>query len=117
VRLHSQSGLQRNQSDTGTQNMPVVPVEKLEPGMVLAKPLIRGTMVILGEGTVLTGGWISRIADMGVERVFIDGPSVQAVSREEALARLNLRFRNVDDRPHMKQIKEIARAHIEGLYD
>jgi hypothetical protein len=42
---------------------------------------------------------------------------VQAVSREEALARLNLRFRNVDDRPHMKQIKEIARAHIEGLYD
>jgi len=117
VRLHFQSGLQRNQSDTGTQNMPVVPVEKLEPGMVLAKPLIRGTMVILGEGTVLTGAWISRIADMGVERVFIDGPSVQALSREEALARLNLRFRNVDDRPHMKQIKEIAQAHIEGLYE
>jgi hypothetical protein len=53
---------------------------------------------------------------MGVERVFIDGPSVQAVSREEALAQLNLRFRNVEDRPHMKLIKEIAQAHIEGLY-
>ena len=96
--------------------MPVVPVEKLEPGMVLAEPLTRGKMVILGEGTVLTGAWISRIADMGVEHVFIDGPSVQTVSKEEALARLNLRFRNIEDRPHMKQIKEIAQAHIEGLY-
>jgi hypothetical protein len=96
--------------------MPVVPVEKLEPGMVLAKPLIRGKMVILGVGAVLTGAWISRIADMDVKQVFIDGPSVQTVSREEALARLNLRFRNVEDCPHMKQIKAIAQAHIEGLY-
>lgn len=96
--------------------MPVVPVEKLEPGMVLAKPLIRGKMVILGEGAVLTGAWISRIADMGVERVFIAGPSVQAVSREEAVARLDLRFKNIEDCPYMKQIKEITRAHIEGLY-
>jgi hypothetical protein len=96
--------------------MPVVPVEKLEPGMVLAKPLTRGKMVILGKGTVLTGAWISRIADMGVEHVFIDGLSVQTVSREEALARLNLRFRNVEDCPHMQQIKAITRAHIEELY-
>jgi hypothetical protein len=96
--------------------MLVVPVEKLEPGMVLAKPLIRGSMVLLGEGTVLTGAWISRIADMDVEHVSIEGPSVQAISMEEALARLNLRFRNVEDRPYMKQIKAIAQAHIEGLY-
>lgn len=96
--------------------MPVVPVGQLEPGMVMAKPLIRGKVVILGEGTVLTGTWISRIADMGVKQVLIDGPSVQAVPREEALARLDLRFRNVEDCPRMKQIKEIVREHIEGLY-
>lgn len=112
----SHGGPRRNQRDARMQKMPLVPVGQLEPGMVMAKPLIRGKVVILGEGTVLTGTWISRIADMGVKQVWIDGPSVQAVSREEALARLDLRFRNVEDCPRMKQIKEVVREHIEGLY-
>lgn len=96
--------------------MPVVPASKLEPGMVLAKPLTRGAMVLLGAGTVLTEAWISRIDDMGVEYIHIDGPAVQAVPIEEALAQLDLRFRNVEESPYMKEIKAIARMHIEGLY-
>ena len=96
--------------------MPRVPVDKLEPGMKLAKPVTRGNMVVLGEGTVLTEIWISRIADMEVEHIFIDGPSEQAVPKEEALAQLNARFKNVEDKPFMKQIKKIVKEHIEGLY-
>ena len=96
--------------------MKQVPVDKLEAGMKLAKPLLRGTMVILGEGTVLSDTWISRIADMAVEHVFIEGLSEQAISKEEALAELNRRFRNVQDRPHMKGIKKILQEHLEGLY-
>jgi hypothetical protein len=111
-----QDGVALNVRAMETQSMLRVPIEKLEPGMKLIKPLTRGNMVILGEGTVLTETWISRIAEMGVDHVFIEGRSEQPVSREEALMRLNLRFRNVEDRPHMKQIKEITRAHIEGLY-
>lgn len=96
--------------------MPLVPVEKLEPGMVLAKPVTRGTMVILGEQTVLTEAWISRIADMCIENVFIDGPAVQLISREEALANLDRRFHHVEGLAVMMHIKNIVRKHIEGLY-
>ena len=85
--------------------------------MKLARPLEKGNMVILGEGTELSEAWISRIADMGFDRVFIDGPAVQPISKEEALARLDAKFRNVLDKPYMREIKEIVQEHIEGLYD
>ena len=45
--------------------MPKVSVEELKPGMKLGKPLSRGNMVLLGEGTVLNETWIARIGDMG----------------------------------------------------
>ena len=96
--------------------MPRVTVDKLEPGMKLAKPITRGNMVILGEGTVLTEVWISRIADMEVDHVFIDGPSEQAVPKEDVLAQLDARFKYVEDKPYMKQIKKNVKDHIEGLY-
>jgi hypothetical protein len=96
--------------------MPNVPIDKLQSGMKLAKPLLRGSMVILGEGTVLNDTWISRIADMGVDYVFIDGPSEQTVPKEVVLAQLDARFRHVDDSPYMKQLRQIVKKHLEGLY-
>jgi hypothetical protein len=96
--------------------MASVTVDNLKPGMILAKPLAKGNMVILGEGTVLSEAWISRIADMGIEQIFIEGPSEQPMPKEEALARLDARFRGVLDKPHMSDIKKIIKEHIEGLY-
>ena len=94
-----------------------VTVDKLEEGMVLAKPLMRGTMVILGEGTVLTKSWISRIEDMEITHLFIEGAAEQAIPKEEALALLETRFRPVADQPLMQSLKNLIREHIEGLYD
>jgi hypothetical protein len=96
--------------------MPKVPVEKLEAGMMLAKPLTRGSMVVLGEGTVLTERWIERIADMAIDHVFIDGPSEQAIPKQEAMAQIDRRFRNTEDKPYMKEIKKILKEHVDGLY-
>ncbi len=96
--------------------MPNVGVDNLKPGMVLAKPVSKGNMVVLGEGTVLTEAWISRISDMGIEQIFIDGPAVQPIPKEEALAKLDARFLGVLDKPHMGEIKIIVKEHIEGLY-
>jgi len=96
--------------------MPSVSVENLKPGMVLAKPLTRGTMVILGEGTVLTESWISRLEDMDIEKVYIEGPSIQPIPKQEALDALEARFQNAIDKPHMQKLKNLVKEHIESLY-
>ena len=96
--------------------MPSLKVENLTSGMVLAKPLTKGNMVILGEGTVLSEAWIERIADMGIELIAIEGPSEQPVPMDEALEMLDLRFRSSLDKPYMSAIKEQVKKHIEGLY-
>lgn len=95
-----------------------VAVEKLESGMKLAKPVLAPSgIVLLGEGTELTESRIERIRDMNVTSVFVEGTAVRAVPKEEMLAQLNARFKNVEDKPHMGTLKEIMREHIEGLYD
>lgn len=98
--------------------MPKIPVAKLEPGMMLAKPIVTKTgMVMLGEGTSLTEKWIERIQDMEIASVFIDGPPIQTVSKEEALDSLETRFALVDGKPFMNFIKKLVKEHIEGLYE
>jgi len=97
--------------------MPKIPVSNLEPGMKLAKPITaKNGMVMLGEGTELSATWIERIRDMDIASVFIDGPPEHGLSKEEALARLDARFANVQDKPYMNLIRNLTKEHIEGLY-
>lgn len=98
--------------------MPKIPVAKLEPGMILAKPIMTPNgMVMLGEGTELTEKWVERIQDMEIASVFIDGPPIQTISKEEALANLEARFALAAGKPYMNSIKKLVKEHIEGLYD
>lgn len=98
--------------------MPKIPVAKLEPGMKLAKPITaKNGMVMLGEGTELSETWIERIRDMDIPSVFVEGPPVQTIPKEEAMANLDARFANVEDKPYMKLIKKIVKEHIEGMYE
>jgi hypothetical protein len=95
-----------------------IAVDKLEPGMKLAKPVLAASgIVLLGEGTELNETRIERIGDMNITSVFIEGVSVQALPKEEMLAQLNARFKDVEDKPHMGMLKKIVQEHIEGLYD
>ncbi len=97
--------------------MPKIAADKLEPGMKLARPIVgKNGMVMLGEGTELNEKWIERIQDMEIAHVFVDGPPVQTISREEALAALDARFVLVEGKPFMNSIKKIVQQHIEGLY-
>ena len=98
--------------------MPKIPVAKLEPGMILAKPIMTPNgMVMLGDGTELTEKWIERIQDMELASVFIDGPPIQTISKEEALVKLGDRFALVEGKPFMSSIKKLVKEHIEGLYE
>ncbi|MEN6330688.1 MAG: hypothetical protein ABFD57_01735, partial [Smithella sp.] len=96
--------------------MPRIPADKLVPGMKLAKPVTaKNGMVMLGEGTELTETWIERIRDMDITSIFVDGPPVQTLSKEEALANLEARFAKVNDKLYMNIIKKVTKEHIEGL--
>ena len=97
--------------------MPRVAVENLQEGMKLLRPVTdKNGMILLSEGTILSGKWIERIQDMAIEAVYIDGPSQRTVPKEEELARLEARFKYVEDVPHMKLLKKLVKEHIEGLY-
>lgn len=98
--------------------MPKIQVANLKPGMKLAKPVVaKSGMVMLGEGTELSDTWIDRIQDMDITTVFVEGPPVQTISQEEALANLDARFVQVEGKPYMNLIKKIVQNHIEGLYE
>ena len=97
--------------------MPKVTIDKLVPGMKLSHPLTAPNgLVLLSEGTELTEKWISRIGDMNVDFVHIEGPADPGMPREEMMARLDARFAPVETRPPMCRIKKIVREHIETLY-
>ena len=97
--------------------MKKIPIEKIEPGMRLAKPLMsKNGLILLNEGTELTGKWIKRIQDMDVGVIFIDAPAEQALSKEDAFAQLEQRFKLAVNQPYMENIKDILKEHVEGLY-
>jgi hypothetical protein len=97
--------------------MKKIPADSLTPGMKLAKAVLsQNGMVMLSEGTELTEKWIERIQDMGLDGVFIDAPTEQTISKEDALAQLEARFKLVANQPRMANIKSILGKHIEGLY-
>jgi hypothetical protein len=98
--------------------MQKIPVSKLEIGMKLAKPVTaKSGMVMLGEGTELTVTWIERIQDMDITNIFVEGPPVQTIPREEAMDDLDARFSHLEGKPYMNVIKQIVKEHIEGLYE
>jgi len=98
--------------------MPKIPASRLVAGMKLAKPVLaKNGMVMLGEGTELSEAWIERIQDMDIQSIFVEGPPIQTVPKEEALANLEARFAMVEGKPYMNTIKKLVKEHIEGLYE
>ncbi len=92
--------------------------EKLEPGMILAKPiLMKNGMVLFGEGTELTENYIERIRSMAVEAIQIEGSAPSTESREKLLADLEARFRPVEQQPHMSLLKRLVEEHITENYE
>jgi len=93
-------------------------VTKLTPGMKLARPVLNdGGFVMIGEDVELTDVLIAKIQGMGVDSVYVHGSSTVRAPKEEVLAGLDERFRNVEAKPHMGLLKKVISDHIEGLYE
>jgi hypothetical protein len=85
--------------------------------MRLVRPVLnKNGLVMIGENTVLTESLIAKIQDMGVDAVRVEGASRSLPPKEEMLAQLDRRFRNVETQPHMGVLKRLIAEHIEGLF-
>ena len=94
-----------------------VPIDKLRGGMILLRPVTnKAGMVILGQGMELTERLIGRLSETDITGAYIQGMSEPSVPREEALAGLDGRFRNVEGEPYMDFLKRAVKKYIEGLY-
>ena len=94
-----------------------IAVENLVPGMKLAKPVTnKAGMVMLGENTELSPLLIEKVKDMGITSVYIYGEAKSLDPKEEVLAQLDERFKYAEEKPHMGELKQVLKEHIEDMY-
>lgn len=98
--------------------MRMVDSGQLEPGMILARPIVmKNGMILFGEGTELTEAYIERIRNMTVNSICIVGNAPSSESREQMLEKLEARFRPVEQQPYMKQLKRLVEEHLMEHYE
>lgn len=97
--------------------MAKVAVANLKAGMKLLKPVVNETgMVMFGEGTVLTDQMITRLSNMNISAVFVEGGQQRTKSKEEALRELEQRFARSGENEQMRMLKKVMIEHIEEIY-
>lgn len=94
-----------------------ISVEELQPGMKLARPVVKDSMTLLGEGTELTDRLIARIQAMNIADVAIDAPGKDGSAREALISNLDRRFKGRENEPYMGLIKRLVREHIEHYHE
>ena len=92
--------------------MQKIPLELAAAGMKLAKQVNNKKGIVLcGVGTELTEEIISRLSNMGVERIKVEGHPVNTGERVKSLGEqideLHARFRFVEGDPLMRKIKNM----------
>ncbi len=95
-----------------------ISAKNLTTGMKLERPVAnKNGLMMIGADTELTGALIEKIQKMDIQAVYVHGVSEALPPREEVLAQLEGRFRNVGTAPYMDVLKKLLTEHIEGLYE
>lgn len=98
----------------------IIPVEDIQDGMVLVKPVENGNgMVLCGAGTVLTTKHIARFQNRGVTAVSIE--AVVGISPEEIeknIAAAEKRFSCIaDDDSFEGKLKKVILSYLKNKKD
>jgi hypothetical protein len=92
-------------------------VESVEPGAVLAKPIVNESgSTLIAAGVEASEPLKEKLISMGVTEVFIVGRLVPDIPKEEFIARINVTFTKTEEDPRMAAMKRALLAHIEELY-
>lgn len=99
--------------------MQKIPLMLAKAGMILARDIFRGDspvgMPICGKDTVLTDALITRLDQMDVQSVYVDGHPVWeegARSFEELMQDLDMRFEKSRQEPLNSILYDIYKAHL-----
>lgn len=95
--------------------------EKIEPGMVLAKPIANlAGQVIVSAGTSLDAPLIARLRDMELTSVHVENRPGEAGDPVTSLAELEQaldhRFRRVADDYDLTRMREAIRRHLRATH-
>jgi hypothetical protein len=89
--------------------MKKLPLIGAEAGQVVARPVATSSgMVMVQPGAELTAEIISRLVDLGVDTVWVEGTAEDAKPVGELLAELDRRFTGHDDDPLMMALKAVV---------
>lgn len=95
-----------------------LPVNLLEPGMLLARNVVSDKgMVLVAENSELTAGTIERLKSQRTKKVAVQGcpvqlPDFQPKTLEQRLADLEIGFSRVADDPLMQKFRVLVKAHF-----
>ena len=92
-------------------------VESLEPGAILAKPIVNDSGIsLIAAGVEVSRPIKEKLVSMGITEVFVVGKRVPDVPKEEFVAKVNASFTKTEEDPRMAAMKRALLAHIEELY-
>lgn len=67
--------------------MKLITVYEVEPGSILGKDILKGDgQVLLSEGAILSREYLTRIAAMGISKVYISDPRVEDIKPKPAIS-------------------------------
>jgi hypothetical protein len=93
--------------------MKKVPLSDVAPGGIVARPVVTsGGVVLVQPGTVLTAEILSRLADLRVETVCLEGVSEDARPVEQLLQELDRRFAGHEQDELMMALKALVAARV-----
>lgn len=94
-----------------------ISVESVEPGAVLAKPIVNDAgITLIAAGVEVTELLRERLISMGIAEVFVIVRQVPDIPKEEFIAKVNATFTKTGGDPRMAAMKRALLAHIEELY-
>lgn len=102
--------------------MQKIPISLAAPEMVLARDVFRNDspagIPICGKGTLLTASLLSRLQQMGVQSIYVEGHPVWQegdLNADEQLAELDRRFSKTVDNKYNMMLREIYRKQINEM--
>ena len=97
--------------------MQKIPLNLAKPGMRLAKAVLNEKgLVLCGEGVELSDALISRLSNLNINKITVEGHPVDTGVEEKPLSEqlkdLEKRFEKVKSDPLMKMVKDMIERQI-----